>query len=330
VITLYFLECPWDKTRQGWKYILQPLLWGTGLVSATISYLVYINVSGNLTSKFGSSFTSDLLWNRLWPNSTFQLGILFGVVVASVPLWFVIFFRLRRTLIYRNGIKWFAYAGMALTLFLGGLIVSVKIGGGSNLHNMDAYFVLLMTGTSYLFWGKDVYDQEPSESNRKTALPLWVISLAIFIPILLTVREGWVISKPDPIQDSLDLHKLSQLVADTAEDGGDVLFIAERQLQVFDLIPDIPFIADYEKLELMEMAMSGNSVYLDRFYEDVSNQRFALIISDPIRFDFKDNADAFSEEHNVWVEKVVLPLLKYYNYSPLENHKSINILTPKQ
>jgi len=126
VVTLYFLERPWDRARQGWRYIVQPLLWGTGLVAAFFSYLVYIKLSGNLASKFGSSFTSDLLWNRLWPNPTFQLGILLGAVAASAPLWFMIYFRLRGTFIYRNRIKWFVYAGMVLSLFLGGLIVSVK------------------------------------------------------------------------------------------------------------------------------------------------------------------------------------------------------------
>jgi hypothetical protein len=101
-------------------------------------------------------------------------------------------------------------------------------------------------------------------------------------------------------------------------------------LQVFNLVPYNQLVADYEKMELMEMAMAGNDEYLDRFRDDISNQRYALIVSDPIRMDSRDETDAFSEEHNVWVEEVVLPLVKYYQYAPLGTRRSVHLLTPKQ
>lgn len=330
VITLYMLERPWDWKRQGWKYLLWPVVWSGGMIVASISYFAYINLSGNITSKFGSSYTSDLLWNRLWPNPTFQMGILLGVIIASAPLWLVIYLRFRETVKSRNLLKWIAIAGVMAAFLIGGLIVSVKIGGGSNLHNMDAYFVLLTTVASYLIWGRDVGDREISRVVENKPLRLWLSSLIILTPILLTLREGWVIVMPDPNQDKADLQYLQQIISDTADAGGEVLFIAERQLQVFNLVPSVRFVADYEKIELMEMAMSGNEAYLGRFHDDISNQRFALIISDPIRLDLKDMTDAFSEEHNVWLEEVVLPLVKKYQYEPLGTRRSVHLLTPKQ
>lgn len=329
VISFYFLEIPWDKTKKGWKYFLQPVLFGLGIVPAILSYLIYLNYSGNEASKFGSSFTSDLLWNRLWPNSTYSFGILLAVLIISIPMWLIIGLRLRENPSQRTWLKWVLFVLMLAILFVGGLVVSVKIGGGSNLHNMDAYFVLLLTFTVYLFWKRDVYDINHGKVFQEKVTPKWIVTLAVTIPILLTIREGWVVTPPDLNQDRSDLQRLEKWVSDESSTGGEVLFITERQVQVFHQNPEIQFVPEYEKLELMEMAMSGNTFYLDKFHNDIENHRFSLIVLDAIRLDKKDRTEAFSEEHNVWVEEVILPLLKSYDYTPLGTRRDINLLTLK-
>jgi len=328
--SLYFLERPWNKSEQGWKYFIQPVLTGLGGVIAFISYLAYLSFSGNEASKFGSSFTSDLLWNRLWPNPTYQMGILLGVVIISVPMWLILINRFRETRSQVIWLKWIAYAVMLTTLLLGGLVVSVKIGGGSNLHDMDAYFVLLMTTSAYMYWKRDVFDSGFELINHEKSIPEWISVLLVIVPVMLTIREGWVITLPDINRDRADLPSLQQSILDASTSGGEVLFIAERQVQVFNQDMDIPFVPEYEKLELMEMAMAGNDDYLNRFYDDILNRRFSLIILDAIRYDMKDRTEAFSEEHNVWVEKVILPLLKGYQYSSFGDRSNINLLTPKE
>jgi hypothetical protein len=329
VITFYFLEIPWDKTKKRWKYFLWPVLYGLGIVPAILSYLIYLNYSGNEASKFGSSFTSDLLWNRLWPNSTYSFGILLAVLIISIPMWIIIGFRLRENRFQRAWLKWVLLLLIIAILLFGGLVVSVKIGGGSNLHNMDAYFVLLLTSTVYLFWKRDVYDNNHAMISQEKTTPVWIIALAVAIPILLTIREGWVVTPPDLNHDRSDLQNLESWVSDESSGGGEVLFITERQVQVFHQNPGIQFVPEYEKLELMEMAMAGNKFYLDRFHNDIANHRFSLIVLDAIRLDKKDKTEAFSEEHNVWVEEVILPLLKSYDYTPLGNRRNISLLTPK-
>jgi hypothetical protein len=329
VVTLYFLERPWDRTHQGWRYFKQPVIWSFGLIVALLSSFGYIQLSGNDAGKFGSSFTSDLLWYRLWPNPTFQTGILLGTVLVSLPLWLILYVGLRNRISNWDRIKWLAYTAMMVALFMGGLVVSVKIGGGSNLHNMDAYFIYLMTIASYVYWGRDVSDHPAVENTRRRKIPQWLSAVGIIIPLLFTLRDGGLTSFPDPNKDKTDLSYLQYLVSEASAEGGEVLFITERQLQVFDLVPEVPFVADYEKVELMEMAMSGNEAYLDRFYHDIFNQRFALIISDPIRLDMKDETEAFPEEHNVWVEKVVFPLVETYRHYTLVGRRSIMIMVPK-
>ncbi len=87
---------------------------------------------------------------------------------------------------------------------------------------------------------------------------------------------------------------------------------------------------EYEKLVLMEMTMSGNEAYLDRFYKDLEDRRFSLIISEAISLELKDEHQAISEENNIWIRSVIRPLIKKYHYQPLQGRSDIYILTPKQ
>jgi len=329
VITLYFLEQPWDQSTQKWRYLAKPLVWSSGLAAAFMAYAAYIPLSGNTANKFGSTFTSDLLWNRLWTTSTYWMGIFIGSVAISFPLWLVLYLRYRSDRSYQHPLKWLGYFGILTAFFLGGLVVSVKIGGGSNLHNMDAYIVLVMTTASYLYWGRVAFDCVLAGSQAQKPIPEWVTALVILVPVLLILREGGVVAFPDLKQDQADLQALQEIVGEVVGAGGEVLFIAERQLQVFDLVPDVSLIPDFEKVELMEMVMSSNQDYLGRFQVDISSQRFDLIIADSVRLDKREENDAFSEEHNIWVEKVTIPLLENYEYSPLGGRKNIFIMTPK-
>jgi len=329
-VTLYFLERPWNKEEDGWRYLSQPMLYCIGGLTGFASYLAYLRLSGNETSKFGSSFTSDLLWNRLWPNPTYWVGILLGVVIISVPMWLIIYCRLRENRQGRSNLKWVGYGLMMATLLAGGLVVSVKIGGGSNLHNMDAYFVLLMVPACIMFWKKDVFDLDHVSTKPGKFIPYWISVLVIVIPCTLTIREGWVISQTELNQDKTDLAILEQGVSEAIQNGGEVLFIAERQMQVFQMVKDTTLVPEYEKVELMEMAMAGNDDYLDKFYDDIADHRFSLIVLDAIRFDMKDESEAFSEEHNIWVEKVIKPVVKHYEFAPLGMRRNVNLLTPKE
>ena len=329
VLTLYFLEVPWKREKQGWEYWLKPIPWGIGFLVAFIAYFSYIPLSGNQAGKFGSTFTSDLLWYRLLPNTTYPLGILLGALIVTLPLWLVIFIRFQQKSRRVQPVKVLGYSLMILTLFLGGLVVSVKIGGGSNLHNMDAYFILLMTIGSALFWRPMGDVHSSSVVAHSLNIPSWILTIAILIPVLFILREGGVVSSPDLQNDQEDLSKLQTQITEVASTGGEILFISERQLQVFDLVPTVPIVPEYEKLILMEMAMAGNENYLSKFYKDITSQRFDLILTDSVRADQKDDIDPFSEEHNIWVERVIIPLLESYEFQALGGRSSIFLLAPR-
>ena len=108
-----------------------------------------------------------------------------------------------------------------------------------------------------------------------------------------------------------------------------MLFISERHLLIFQMVPDVELIPDYEVVTLMEMAMSGNQTYLDQFYKDLASHRFAAIITRAQRV-VKKTDEPFSEENNVWIDAVSRPLLCYYQrHITLESSNTL-VLVPVQ
>ena len=77
-----------------------------------------------------------------------------------------------------------------------------------------------------------------------------------------------------------------------------MLFINDRQLVALGEMK-VPLVYDYEVVTLMEMAMSGNQAYLDRFYDDLASHRFAAIVSGRQNLTIKQEG-VFAEENNVW------------------------------
>ena len=99
--------------------------------------------------------------------------------------------------------------------------------------------------------------------------------------------------------------------------------MTERQLLTFSIIRDVSLIPEYEQIELMEMAMSGNREYLEKYYSDLKNHRFAIIIAEDQKYT-EQKEGAFVEENIAWVRYVGAPLL--CAYKPVESLASTNIM----
>lgn len=315
-IAIYILETP--VNNKGWKYWFTPFIWGvSGVVAALVSQLIYIQISGNADiAAFGSSFTSDLIWSRLLPNETFPMGILLGILLVSAPVFATFFQMVRGKMMNLHPLRWLALRAMLAVLFVGGAIVSTKIGGGGDLHNMDAYLVMLsVLATS--FWSGTV-------SAEKEAKPMWgevhwgVTMAVLLIPLGFAIRNiGFY-----PTFDKTVAENDIQLLQDTLQNGGEILFITERQLITFDYIHGMALVPEYEQSELMEMAMSRNRAYLETFYGDLHTRRFALIVAEDQKFT-QQKQGAFVEENVAWVRFVGAPLL--CNYKPVVTLTSNNI-----
>ncbi|MBI5943836.1 MAG: hypothetical protein HY864_05665 [Chloroflexi bacterium] len=325
-IAIYILETPvGDK---GWRYWVTPILWGVcGVGFAVASQFIYISISGNAdNSAFGSSFTSDLLWNRLLPNETYSLGVLPGLLFISVPLLFAMAQMLRKKTSHLHPLRWLALLALLTVLFLGGLVVSTKIGGGGDLHNLDAFLVMLALITSSFFAERVVGEEKSNPAWGQIRWPVTVA--AMLIPIGFAIPQIRFVHSYDHVLAEKDIRKLQQVALEAANNGGEVLFVTERQLLTFDELKNIPLTPDYEQIELMEMAMSGNRDYLKNFYADLHAHRFAIIIAKKQKSEMKKRG-AFMEEDNAWVRYVGAPLLcEYYPIDSLEL-ENIQIFIPR-
>jgi hypothetical protein len=318
---LYLLEQPVSESKNVWAYLVKPLVWGVlGLVSAFAGQAFYIFISGNKdTSLFRSSLTSSLLWNRLLPSPAFPLGILPGIILISLPLWLVLWFILRGRLNYLHPIRLISLGLILLVLFIGCLVVSVKIGGGADLHDLDSYEVLLQVIAVYFFANR----VRPESGNAEWGMIPWpVLVLVILIPFVfpLDYIGSWVTY--NSYRSQVDIKKLQAAVAPAAAQGGQVLFISERQLITFNYIQGVPLVPEDEIVELMEIAMSNNRPALSKFYSDLHQHRFVLIVSRKLNTGIK-TGEAFSEENNAWSQDIAAPIL--CEYQPVLSLQSNNL-----
>jgi hypothetical protein len=320
-VAIYLLEVPFSQSMKIGKKLAQspssfifhlssylsiPFLWTlAGLLSALAAQAAYIPLSGNANNPemFASSFTSDLLWYRLWPNALFPLGIVPAILIVSGPLLFVL---VAATLQWKrlHPIRWVGLWGMILVLFGGSLVVSAKIGGGGDLHNMDTYAVLLGIVSVYFIGGK-VVSEGTTDFHPPRSWP--VAAVALVIPLLFLIPS---LSPLVTYNKNLTENNLQQLKTLVESANGPVLFTTERHLVTFGQI-NVAMIPDYERVTLMEAAMSNNRKMLEQFYSDLRANRFALIVSGKENLFIKEN-EPFAEENNTWNTRIAPYILCYY------------------
>jgi hypothetical protein len=338
---LYLIEVRL-KGKPAWRYLSQPAIWViAGTACGYASQRAYQLWSGNPPAWFGSSFTSDLLWYRLWPNVTFPFGILPSACLVSLPLIGLILLRLINRWKEFHPLRLLGLAAILGVLFVGGIIVSVKIGGGSNLHNLDAYLTLLLVIGSAIFFKRfqpDQTDQVAENHQTDRAAPTGLVGRfseniliagALIIPIYFILITGGQLPKHDYQAAQSALQTINHATQAAASQGGEVLFISQRQLLTFNYVQNVHLVPEDELVFLMEMAMSGNAAYLDAFHMDISRQRFAMIVSEPLVIQWQGKSHGFGEENDAWVKQVSEPVLCYYEPSITLDPVGLVLYTPR-
>ena len=102
-----------------------------------------------------------------------------------------------------------------------------------------------------------------------SSTPIWVklvVLLAIAIPAFYPVIKAKPLSLPpeNKVQEALTIIEKEARLA--VVEGGEVLFMDQRQLLTFGSVGDIPLVADYEKKLVMDKAMSQDAEYFEDFY----------------------------------------------------------------
>ncbi|HET9910259.1 MAG TPA: hypothetical protein VFQ13_00145 [Anaerolineales bacterium] len=306
-----------------------------------------------ITSRVSATIsTQPLLWSRLLPNATYGEGILLGLLLAVLPLIIVLVYLLTMGHWKLNLWQKFAIVLPLLAFLVVGLIASVKIGGGADLHNMDMFIIGLMFAGAVAWrsggfkWIDEIH-----------AAPVWVqftmvalivipgyksmmqmrpISITEDITTVATLADIHEDPLPNPLPDTLPsepdtikaLNQVQVAVAKASQEG-EVLFMDQRQLLTFGYI-DVPLVPKYDKKVLINEALSANVLYFADFYRDLENQRFSLIVTNPVNRRLDKTEGHFGEENNAWVRWVSMPLLCYYE--PLDRLKRVDVelLVPRQ
>jgi len=301
-------------------------------------------------SSVTSSVTAHpLLWYRLFPNATYGTGILLALLLAVVPtIALLIYLSVTKKWVLSIWQK-LAIVLPLLIFLIVGLIVSTKIGGGGDLHNLDMLLVGLLF-TAVIAW-ENGGRQWLGQINIS---PVWIKGTLVFLLVIpgiqpLTALRSfrfaedlpWLVTLTDvsdgkflemfPPQDEVDeiMQTIRQEV-DARKFQGEVLFMDQRQLLTFGYIEDVPLVPEYEKKVLMNAAMGADANYFTNLYTELEARRFSLIISEPLRAPVKDSNYQFGEENNAWVKWVVEPMLCYYDEIATWKNVQIQLLVPKQ
>lgn len=307
---LYVLEV--DPPLRSWRGVARwPLLWFVfGSLTALASQALYVQMSGQDLNRFTSSLFSDLLFYRLFPNPTYSFGILPALLLASAPL-VISLWSGRREWTKRVGLPADIVFGAALAILgAGGLVVSLKIGGGSNLHNLDAFLILLLLAGFSLLVGRP---HGPAGNPDFSALPpLRELALLVAVPILFAVSVATPWARRDQAAAVASLDQLREAVQAASRRGERILFISQRHALTFGLIPDVPLEPDFETVFLMEMAMSNNRPYLDHFSEMLEEHAYNLIVAGRLGTFLQGSDYEFGEENDAWVARIATPILENY------------------
>jgi hypothetical protein len=345
-VVLFLMERPWTSlppqgvdrrpsdlppsTVHRLRSLIRPLLWFvTSTAIAFATQRIYIALSGiQNAGDFYTSLSSSLLWNRLWPNASYWLGLVPAVVIFSAPLWLV----LAISLWQRRG-DWHplrvGLIGLALLgLLAGGILVSLKIGGGADLHNTDAYAILLLIVGAYLLLGR--YTTENGEKPVPVRFHWAVAALLVFIPAWFVFQSKGALPAYDPAQAQATLTALQHRVDSVNAQGGEILFITQRHLIAMKMLDHVQLIPEYEREELMEMAMAKNETYLQNFRSQLESHRFAAIIVDPLSINFVGEGDAMGAENDAWTRYVGKRILCTYQQAEIFPADRIAIYVPQE
>ncbi len=324
---IYFLEMP-AGNKSTTRYLAPAVGWViAGLATAIASQAVYILISGNAPELFSSSFSSPLLWDRLFPGVTNPLGVLPGLIWIAFPITWLILVKTARSMDAWNRWRLAGLGSILTALLAGGLVVSVKIGGGNNLHNLDAFLLLLLLTGSYLFF--DRFTPDRSQNMRVFNLPDLVWAFMLVLPFIQAVTTPVKLTWPDTKAGMQVVQQLQGLIDEYKDQPGQILMLDNRQLLAFHYLKGVTMDPQYEMDFLMEMAMSKNETYFKSFYQDMASHRFSLIITETLYPITQDDTHPFKDENNAWVAYVATTILNDYVPVAKFPEANIEVLAPK-
>ncbi|HEX9386701.1 MAG TPA: hypothetical protein VF918_10320 [Anaerolineales bacterium] len=318
------------RTGPFWRRVLPLVLLASISLAAGLipSQDEYLSVAQGESTASGQ----PLLWYRLLPNNTLGPGVLFLALRYTLPLLIILAWWMMSRRWRLDWVQKVALWGVLIGFFGIGLVISTKIGGGGDLHNLDMFLITALVAVVLGLMAFDI-------SSVQGRWPVWAVGLIFYLVF-------WVVYPFTPLHPSSSYHPFLELpkeeqVADVLSitqnevakyaKSGEVLFMDDRQLLVFGYIPSIPFVPEYEKKYMMDQAMASNASYFQSYYQDLAKKRFALIVTEPLKTRRREDLGGpFSEENDAWVLWVSNPTLCFYEPVYLATAVNVELLVPKQ
>ncbi|MDR3575593.1 MAG: hypothetical protein P4L50_17170 [Anaerolineaceae bacterium] len=333
---LALLEISEPGFRSGkWKQLSRPVILGIAgyFGGQLLPKIIHLSQGASLSSinkgliidPTSAVVRQPLLWDRMLPNSTYAPGILLGTVWAGLPLVLLLIWLYWKRIWKPNILQVLAMAIPALAFLSVGLIASAKIGGGSNLHNIDMFWITLALIGAWAW--KEVLPQFPSNGKLRNGL-IFFLSLVLVLPAAYEVQYGSKLTFPPANVVESTLQGIQDTVSIDLK-YGEVLFMDQRQLLTFGYIKNVPLVGDYEKKYMMDEALTGDSAYFQTFYRDLANKRFSLIVSEPLETFEQRTGEIFGDEGDDFVKWVSIPVLCYYQPIATFSEAGVQLLEPR-
>jgi hypothetical protein len=330
-VLLHILSTPFPQ-KNGWKYLRWPLAYlVAGGAAGFFTYLIFIKVNGFVIPFLDPRMHYAYFLYKLMPNAGY-IGLIPGIILVSSLLSVIILYSIWKHRSHLHWLRILIMVGILTVFFAGSTFVSIRAGGGYDLHNYDSFLLLLFISGCFL--GLDAVALDKSVLLEKIPLTNFIVlSGLIFSAVVFSYHPFRPVSSANINQSNAAIQQIISTIESQGQESLPVLFIDERQLLVYQMIPDVQMFESYDKIELMEMAMARNTEYEEKFSADIKNQKFSLIISEvlqkwPKHFD-RNNIDKDWYENNVWVEAVSTPILTYYDPVYINQDLGFAIYAPK-
>ena len=328
----------YPKREGNWfKRLLPTIL--MAVLGAAPGFLLNIGNFLGYTTGENTTAQQPLLWYRLLPNLTLGPGIVLLILLTTGPLLVLLAYKMSTRQWKLDGVQLLAVWGALIGFFSIGLVISTKIGGGGDLHNLDMYIgtliVVTMLGLTGQVEGVALSESKGQDVRRWPSSALTMLCLLAILPIYPFTpfhpsagSHAWL-----DLPTHEDTDKALKVINDAVENYsrfGEVLFMDQRQLLTFGYVKVIPFVPEFEKKYMMDQALASNETYFKIYYQDLANRRFALIVTEPLKVDLKEEGGVFSEENDLWVKWVSAPTLCFYEQIHTDKTVGIELLVPRE
>jgi hypothetical protein len=330
-ILLYLFTEPVSE-KNLWRYLRWPLVYlVVGGVASFGSYLVFIKATGYVIPFLDPQMHYAYFLYKLWPNAGY-MGLLPGIILLCLPVVCVVIYSFWKYKGQLHWLRWLAIAGMLSLFFAGSTLVSLRAGGGYDLHNYDSLFLLLLI--SGCFFGLRAVAVDKPVAQEKAILANYGVLFGLLaVSIILAYHPVQPIPASKKDESAAAIQQIALLIKQNAQAGHPVLFIDDRQLLVYGMISEPQIYVPYDKIELEEMAMARNPAYSQKFSTDIKNQKYSLIVSEVLPLWLKPyNKNQFDRdwyESNVWVNVVSTPVLASYTPIYINLDMGFAVYAPK-